>query len=350
MSDPYAPRSSPDTATLTIRPLQGCAGLMLAGEADLTNRGTLRASLAALPADGTGEIHLDLTGLRFIDVCCTRELIAITDRHPPVRLIAHDPPASLLRITALMYPESKIKITGRSSPHTGAAGRPDLTADPSCDGFSRDRDGFLMTDRDPAGVTMADVIDLITDDHARIRRLFAALDEFAHDGEQLTGSPAPSGDDRMLGETWSALSRLLDAHIDAEEEICRLAMTAAGQPDDRLEASFADHWDIQEALAEAQLCETGSRRWWRAVADARSTSTRHFRTEEDHVLAAFRRETGREAREILGRQWTAFMLDRLRDDAAGHDPENVRPAQHRGRCRGRVRAGSGGLRSCERAR
>ena len=124
-----------------------------------------------------------------------------------------------------MYPEAKIKITGRSSPHTGAAGRPDLNADPSCDGFNRDRDGFLMTGRDRPGSTTADVIDLITDDHARIRRLFAALDEFARDGEQLTGSPAPSGDDRMLGETWSVLSSLLDAHIDAEEEICRLVMT-----------------------------------------------------------------------------------------------------------------------------
>ncbi len=334
MPDRFAPCSSADMSTLTVRPLQGRTGLMIEGEADLTNRGTLRAALAALPAGGAGEIYLDLTGLRFIDVCCTRELVAITDRHPAVRLIAHDPPTSLLRITASLYPEAKIKITGRSSPVWEAAGRPDLNADRSCDGFNGDRDGSLMTDRDrPGSMTTADVIDLITDDHARIRRLFAALDEFARDSEQMTDSPAPSKDDRMLGETWPALCWLLDAHIDAEEEICRLVMAAAGEPDDRLEAPFADHWDIQEALAEARLCETGSRRWWRAVADARSASIRHFRAEEDHVLAAFRRATDREAREILGRQWTAFMLDRLRDGAAGHEPENVRPTLYRGRFR-----------------
>jgi len=106
----FAPRLSPSTGTLTIRPLQGRAGLMLAGEADITTRDALHAALAALPADGTGDFHLDLTWLRFIDLACTRELIAITERHPDVRLIAHDPPASLLRITALVYPEAKINI------------------------------------------------------------------------------------------------------------------------------------------------------------------------------------------------------------------------------------------------
>ena len=110
MPDRFAPRPSPGMGTLTIRPLQGRAGLMLAGEADITTRDALRAALAALPADGTGDIHLDLTGLRFIDLSCTRELIAITERHPAVRLIAHDPPASLLRITGLVYPEAKINI------------------------------------------------------------------------------------------------------------------------------------------------------------------------------------------------------------------------------------------------
>jgi len=108
MPDCFAPQQSSCTGTLTIRPLQGRAGLMLTGEADITTQDALRAELAALAADGTGEIHLDLTGLRFIDLSCTRELIAITGRHPAVRLIAHDPPASLLRITALAFPQANI--------------------------------------------------------------------------------------------------------------------------------------------------------------------------------------------------------------------------------------------------
>jgi hypothetical protein len=134
MPDCFAPRPFLSTGTLTIRPLQGRAGLMLAGEADITTLDALRAALAALPADGTGDIHLDLTRLRFIDVSCTRELIAITERHPAVRLIAHDPPASLLRITALIYPEASIKIIAGSPPDTGAAGRPGPDADLARDG------------------------------------------------------------------------------------------------------------------------------------------------------------------------------------------------------------------------
>ena len=124
MPDCFAPRPSHGTGTLTIRPLRGRAGLMLAGEADITTRDALRAALAALKADGTGEVHLDLAGLRFIDVSCTRELIAITGRHPSARLIAHDPPAYLVRLTALIYPEANITITGRSRPDTGTASRP----------------------------------------------------------------------------------------------------------------------------------------------------------------------------------------------------------------------------------
>jgi STAS domain len=111
MPDRFVPRLCPGTATLTIGPLPRGTGLVLAGEADITTRDALRAALAALPADGTGDIHLDLAGLQFIDLSCTRELIAFTERHPCVRLIAHDPPASLLRITALIYPQASITIT-----------------------------------------------------------------------------------------------------------------------------------------------------------------------------------------------------------------------------------------------
>jgi hypothetical protein len=110
-------RCQPRLGTLTISPLPGCTGLILTGEADLTAQDRLRAALAPLPADGTGEIHLDLAGLRFIDVACTRELIALTGRHPAARLIAHHPPASLLRITALLYPDATIEFAGTSRPH-----------------------------------------------------------------------------------------------------------------------------------------------------------------------------------------------------------------------------------------
>ena len=138
MPDCFAPRPFLGTGTLTIRPLRGRAGLMLAGEADITTLDALRAALGALPADSTDDIHLDLMRLRFIDVSCTRELIALTERHPAVRVIAYDPPASLLRITALIYPQANIKIIAGSRPDTGTARRPGPDADLARDRCSSD--------------------------------------------------------------------------------------------------------------------------------------------------------------------------------------------------------------------
>lgn len=170
---------------------------------------------------------------------------------------------------------------------------------------------------------MTDVIDLIMEDHARIQRLFAALYSSARYRAQLAGAGERRTGHRMLSETWARLSLLLELHIDAEEEICYPAACAPRRRDAAIEASFDDHRDIREVLAEARLRETDSLPWWRAVAAAHTASSRHFRAEEEHVLPVFRRSKPG-LREILGRQWAAFTRARLRDLAeaqphsAGH--------------------------------
>lgn len=102
----------PRPGILTIGALPGRTGLIIAGEADLTVQDQLHAALAALPADGAAGICLNLSGLRFIDVACTRELIAVTSRHPAAHVVIHDPPAVLLRIAALLDPDASIGFTG----------------------------------------------------------------------------------------------------------------------------------------------------------------------------------------------------------------------------------------------
>lgn len=108
---PLLPRTS-NPGALTIRPLRGCTGFALTGEADWTVKDMLRAMLAALPAGDVGGVHLDLSGLRFIDLSCTRELLAITSRRG-TRLIAHQPPHSLRRIIAIVRPQAAIEFTGK---------------------------------------------------------------------------------------------------------------------------------------------------------------------------------------------------------------------------------------------
>lgn len=160
---------------------------------------------------------------------------------------------------------------------------------------------------------MTDITELILNDHARIRRLFAALDSLVRYRERF--APTGARDCRMLIEAWERISRLLELHIAAEEEICYPAMCALGQCHAAIEASFADHEDIREALEEAQLREAGSPPWWKAVTAARAHSASHFRAEEEHVLAAFRESAGTGLRDTLARQWMAFTAARRRDAA-----------------------------------
>lgn len=124
----------------------------------------------------------------------------------------------------------------------------------------------------------------------------------------------------MPGPAWARLSRLLELHLEAEQEICYPAIAAARPPDGLLHAAAAGHFDIREALAEAQLLPPGSCRWQRAVTDACRAALRHFQAEEDRLLPALRQAASPEVRHRLGRQWTAFITARLLDDAAGPPP------------------------------
>lgn len=107
---------------LTVRPLAGRVGLRLEGEADLTGQPRLSEALAALPP--VARIHLDLAGLDFVDVAATRQLIALTQQPPYPRLILHDPPPALIRLTGLLWPDANVEFClspGKIIDHDGEA-------------------------------------------------------------------------------------------------------------------------------------------------------------------------------------------------------------------------------------
>jgi hypothetical protein len=109
-----APCSTVTAGALTIRRLAGRRGLLLDGEADVNSRYALCRALRALLSDGPGEIHLELAGLTFIDVSCTRELLTLTQFPRPARVILHNPPWSLRRITTLAWPHASIEVASAS--------------------------------------------------------------------------------------------------------------------------------------------------------------------------------------------------------------------------------------------
>ena len=268
----------PDRSSFVIIPLRGRTGALLAGEADYTVRDTLRAALAALAADDARDVHLDLAELSFMDVCCTRELIAFAGRHPAVRLVVHRPPASLRRIAALIRPEAEIEFT--DTPGTREA------------------------------APTPDIMELILGEHTRISRLIGELDAALLD----PGPVAPGSEPELA---WAALARFLIFHLDAAEEVTyrALAMAGPGAAAAVRQASEADA-DIRAAVEEARLSPAGSLPWHMAVEAASRAARRHIVLLESGPLPHYRNHAAPGARRVLGRQWEAFMTDLVLDASA----------------------------------
>jgi hypothetical protein len=177
---------------------------------------------------------------------------------------------------------------------------------------------------------VTDIIDLIVDDHARIRRLFAALNSAARYRERTADVGERTPCEGMLSEAWSRLARSLELHTEAEEELCYPRVFPAGHRSAAVDDCCADHRDIREALADAQLRDIGSRAWWRAVAAVRAACGRHFPIEEEQILSSFRRSAPARLRTDLGRYWRSFIIARLCDladgEATGARAADIRPA------------------------
>lgn len=148
---------------------------------------------------------------------------------------------------------------------------------------------------------MPDIVDLIRAEHERIRYLFARLSRGdAHDADDLT-------------RTWAMLSRLLETHIDAVEEIGYPPVPAAVMDIPRRRAQMAAHGDIREAMREARLCPVASRGWWLAVRAAWAAAMRHISVTEPTLLDELRQDVPLAARETLAEQWRAFVAARALD-------------------------------------
>jgi hypothetical protein len=158
---------------------------------------------------------------------------------------------------------------------------------------------------------MADITQLILDDHATFRREFAALDD-AEGTEQLRA-------------IWEPLAALLDLHAVAEETVFYPQLLRRGDDaeDETLDA-IGDHNDIRDGVHEAAWHPIGSSQWWDGVRKARMANSDHMAEEEDEALADFRRNTPLSVREELGRQFLEFKSNHAdaRDlDTSDKDPE-----------------------------
>jgi hypothetical protein len=145
-----------------------------------------------------------------------------------------------------------------------------------------------------------DITQLILDDHAEQRRLFAILEEI------------PRRDTDALAVVWQRLRALLDLHAEAEERhfyptLVKLGKGAGtGSPDDETEDAIDDHNEIRDAAVKVEQEDVGSDAWYAAVAECNRANGDHMAEEEREGLADYRRHVSLEIRHNLGVQFAAF--------------------------------------------
>lgn len=145
---------------------------------------------------------------------------------------------------------------------------------------------------------MADIIDLITQDHSWLRRQFFYLDD-AKSNEELTA-------------IWEPLATRLDIHADAEETVFYPALLKkgkAGDPEDETEDAIEDHNKIRDAVAEARKHRVGTKVWFEAVGQARTENGEHLDEEEREAMPDFIKSATLQLRHDLAMAWLQFYRD-----------------------------------------
>lgn len=162
---------------------------------------------------------------------------------------------------------------------------------------------------------MADITQLILDDHEWFRAQFAALDDLqARDA-------APE----ELRTVWDPLAAHLDLHAVAEEKIFYPQLLKRGEnPEDETLDAIGDHNDIRDGVHDADRHPVGGDAWWQAVGRARVANDDHMAEEEREGLSDFRLNATIGLRESLGALFSEYMAAHrgARDvDTTDKDPE-----------------------------
>ncbi len=151
-----------------------------------------------------------------------------------------------------------------------------------------------------------DIAQLILDDHAEQRRLFALIEEMAPD------------DTAALAATWRRLRTLLDTHAEAEERFFYPTVLHTGEggvDGDSAEAetkdAIEDHNEIRDTGEAVERHAVSSADWFAAVGACNKANSDHMAEEERQGLTDMRRCVALERRHALGVQFVAFEMAHL---------------------------------------
>lgn len=162
-----------------------------------------------------------------------------------------------------------------------------------------------------------DITQLILDDHAEQRRLFALLEVI---------DPA---DTASLTAVWKRLSTFLEVHAEAEEQIFYPALLRVGRREGEAEEveheakhAIKDHNKIRDAVAAVAGLAVGSEEWRAAVLKANEENGDHAAEEEREGLTSFRNVAPLDLRHDLGVKFIAYEVRNVNGVVAvDKDPE-----------------------------
>ncbi len=163
-----------------------------------------------------------------------------------------------------------------------------------------------------------DITQLILDDHAEQRRLFAII-------EQID----PKNTD-ALTKVWDRLSAFLDVHAEAEErffypELLKLGEGANDADDGTVEGetedAIEDHNKLRDAVKAVAGQAVGSKAWFEAVGQANVVNSKHMGEEERQGLTDFRINADVAVRHGLAVRFAAFEAEHI----TGVKPVNKDP-------------------------
>ena len=151
-----------------------------------------------------------------------------------------------------------------------------------------------------------DITQLILDEHADQRKLFALIEQI---------DPA---DTAAIGSLWGRLHALLDAHAEAEERFFypRLLQVGTGANDassapDETKDAIKDHNEIRDTAAAVEQHPVASPDWFDALGKCNVANSKHMGEEERQGLTDFRRHASLDERHALGVRFAAFEADHL---------------------------------------
>jgi hypothetical protein len=146
---------------------------------------------------------------------------------------------------------------------------------------------------------VADITQLILDEHEWFRRQFAALDDLqAQEPLEVEAVRA----------VWQPLADRLDVHALAEERIFYPQLLRFGEdPEDETLDAIGDHNDIRDGVHQAEQLPIGTVEWWEAVGRARRANDDHMGEEEREGLSDFRQHAPSGLRAALGVQFEEFL-------------------------------------------